>query len=207
MQTARRRERQRRPMSKAIKLFVCAFFAILIADVLPADARRLPDRSDVVQLRKGLAAFNRHDYTAAGLLLRLPAEHGDSSAQAILCFLYTHGRGVPQSYPDAADWCHRSAEQGNAQGQYMLGLLYNNGHGVPENFVQAYKWLNLAATHASGPKREFSYRIRDSVASKMSPAQIAKAQALAVEYQPVPELPDSALMAGQCAGGEKCRNP
>jgi TPR repeat protein len=194
-------------MSKAIKLFVCAFCAILIADVLPADARRLPDRPDVVQLRKGLAAFNRHDYTAAGLLLRSPAEHGDASAQAILCFLYTYGRGVPQSYPDAADWCHRSAEQGNAQGQYMLGLLYNNGHGVPENFVQAYKWLNLAAAHASGPKREFSYRIRDSVASKMSPAQIAKAQALAVEYQPVPELPDSALMAGQCAGGEKCLDP
>ena len=51
----------------------------------------------------------------------------------------------------------------------MLGLLYNNGHGVPENFVQAYKWLNLAAAHASGPKKEFSYRIRDSVATKMSP--------------------------------------
>jgi uncharacterized protein len=204
---ARRRERQRRPMTKAINLFVWSLLAILVADVLSADARRPPDALAAAQLRKGMAAFNRQDYATAGLLLRAPAEHGNSSAQAILCFLHTHGRGVPQSYPDAADWCRRSAEQGNAQGQYMLGLLYNTGHGVPENFVQAYKWLNLAAAHASGPKRDFSYRIRDSVATKISPAQIAKAQALAIAWRPIPVLRGSALMAEQCADGEKCLDP
>lgn len=191
-------------MYKAINLFVWSFLAILTALVLPADARRLPGWSDAVQLKKGLAAFNRHDYTAAGLLLRAPAEHGNSSAQAVLCFLHTHGRGVPQSYREAAHWCRRSAEQGNPQGQYMLGLLYNRGNGVRENFVQAYKWLNLAAANASGPKKEFAYRIRDSVASKMSPAQVAKAQALAVEYRPVPEPRGSAAIAGPCADRERC---
>jgi TPR repeat protein len=174
-------------MSKAIKLFVWSLVAILTAGVLPAEARRLPDRLEAVQLKKGLAAFNRQDYPAAGLLLRAPAEHGDAGAQAILCFLHSHGRGVPQSFRAAAHWCRRSAEQGNAQGQYLLGLLYNSGHGVPEDFVQAYKWLNLAAAHAAGPKREFSYRIRDSVASKMSPAQVAKAQALAIAWRPEQE--------------------
>ena len=185
---------------------VWSLLAILAAQ-LPADARRLPDRLDAVQLKKGLAAFNRHDYTAAGLLLRAPAEHGNASAQAVLCFLHTYGRGVPQSFREAAHWCHRSAEQGNAQGQYLLGLLYNNGHGVPEDFVQAYKWLNLAAAHAAGPKRDFSYRIRDSVATKMSPAQVAKAQALAIAWRPIPELRGSAWMAGQCADGERCLDP
>lgn len=169
-------------MKNKIALAVWSLLATLVA-YLPAEARRLPD----VQLRKGMAAFNRQDYTTAARLLRLPAERGDSGAQAVLCFLYTHGRGVLQNYPDAAVWCSRSAEQGNAQGQYMLGLLYNKGHGVPENFVQAYKWLNLAAAHASGAKKEFSYRIRDSVATKMSPSQVAKAQALAIEWQPAPE--------------------
>jgi hypothetical protein len=89
-------------MFKAINLFVWSFSAIVIAHVLPADARRLPDRIDAAQLKKGLAAFSRQDYTAAGLLLRAPAEHGNSNAQAVLCFLYTHGRGVPQSYSEAA---------------------------------------------------------------------------------------------------------
>jgi len=191
-------------MNKAIKLFVWLLLAILAAHV-PAEARRMPDRPDAVQLRKGLAAFNRQDYTAAGLLLRAPAEHGDPGAQAILCFLHSYGRGVPQSFREAANWCRRSAEQGNAQGQYLLGLLYNSGHGVPENFVLAYKWLNLAAAHASGPKRDFSYR--DSVATKMSPAQIAKAQALAIAWRPMPELRGSPLMAEQCAAGEHCLDP
>lgn len=192
-------------MTKAIALAVGSLLAILAAQ-FPADARRLPDRLDAAQLKKGLAAFNRHDYTAAGLLLQSPAEHGDSRAQAVLCYLHSYGRGVPQDFRAAAHWCRRSAEQGNVQGQYLLGLLYDRGHGVPEDFVQAYKWLNLAATHASGPRRVFSYRIRDSVASKMSPAQVAKAQALAIAWRPVAESQGSPLLAGQCAGGENCFN-
>jgi TPR repeat protein len=173
-------------MKKAIALMAWSWLTILAVQ-LPAEARRAPDGLAAVQLRKGMAALNRQDYTAAGMLLRLPAERGFSDAQAVLCYLYTYGRGVPQSFSEAATWCRRSAEQGHPQGQYMLGLLYDKGHGVPENFVQAYKWLNLAAARASGPKKEFSYRIRDSVATKMSPAQVAKAQALAIEWQPVPE--------------------
>jgi TPR repeat protein len=173
-------------MRKAIALIAGSLLALLLAQ-LPAEARRSPGGLSTAQLRKGMAAFNRHDYSAAGVLLRFPAEQGSSTAQAVLCYLYTYGRGVPQSFWEAANWCHRSAEQGNAQGQYMLGLLYNKGHGVPENFVQAYKWLNLAAAHASGAKKEFSYRIRDSVATKMSPHQVSKAQALSIEWLPEPE--------------------
>ena len=193
-------------MKKMIALVAWSLSAILAAQ-LPADARRLPDRLEAVQFRKGLAAFDRHDYTAAGLLLRSPAERGNASAQAILCFLHTYGRGVPQSYPAAAHWCLRSANQGNAQGQYLLGLLYNSGHGVRESYVQAYKWLNLAAAHASGPKRDFSYRIRDSVAAKMSPRQVAKAQALAIAWRPIREGRDTALMTELCASAEKCLDP
>lgn len=167
-------------------------------------AANLPAHAD--QLRDGLSAFKRHDYARAAALLRSPAENGDPRAQAVLCFMHTYGRGVPQNYREAASWCLRAANQGNSESQYMLGLLYNKGHGVPENFVEAHKWLNLAATRASGPKREFSYRIRDSVATKMSPAQLAKAQALAVAWRPVPELHGSDLMAGQCAANRKCLN-
>jgi TPR repeat protein len=193
-------------MKKGISLTFGALLGLFAAE-LPADAGRLPDRLDAAQLKRGLAAFNRQDYTAAGLLLRSPAEHGEPRAQAVLCYLHTYGRGVPQSFRAAAYWCRRSAEQGNAQGQYLLGLLYNQGHGVREDFVQAYKWLNLSAAQAAGPKREFSYRIRDAVASKMSPAQVAKAQALTLAWRPVAEQPGSALLAGQCAGGEQCLDP
>jgi TPR repeat protein len=186
-----------------IMLLFSTLLALHVAEI-SADARTSRDAQSAAELRKGMAAFHRQDYTAAGLLLRSPAERGDAGAQAILCYLHTYGRGVPQSFRAAANWCRRAAEQGNAQAQYMLGLLYNKGHGVPEDYVQAYKWLNAAAARASGPKREFSYRIRDSVATKMSPAQRAKAQALAIEWRPVPELQGSASLTGACAGDEKC---
>jgi hypothetical protein len=154
------------------------------------------------RLRDGIAAFDRRDYAAAASLLWLPAGRGDSRAQALLCFMYTYGRGVPQSAPEAAGWCDRAANQGNTEAQYMLGLLYNKGHGVPEDFIEAYKWLDLAAARASGSKQDFSYRIRDAVATKMSPAQIARAQDLAIAWRPRPELRGSALIPGQCAGHE-----
>jgi uncharacterized protein len=155
-----------------------AVTAMMLALTAPADAN---------QLRAGLAAFAHADYVKAGALLQVPAAKGNSDAQAALCFLHNYGRGVPQSYAAAAYWCHRAANQGNAAAQYMLGLLYNAGHGVPEDFVRAYKWLNLAASRASGPRRDSFYRIRDAVATKMSPAQIAKAQALAISWRPVAE--------------------
>ncbi|MBI3702330.1 MAG: sel1 repeat family protein [Rhizobiales bacterium] len=167
----------------------------MLAAALPANAG---------PLRDGLAAFKRHDYATAARLLPSPAEQGDAHAQAVLCYMHTYGRGVPQSYREAAAWCLRAANQGNAESQYMLGLLYNKGHGVPEDFIEAYKWLNLAASRASGPKREFSYRIRDNVASKMSPAQLAKAQALAVAWRPVLERHAPELTANRCATSGKC---
>lgn len=174
-------------MTNATRLAFAIFFVMLSAG-LPANAG---------QLRDGLAAFKRHDYATAARLLQSPAEQGDPSAQAMLCFMFTYGRGVPQNYREAANWCRRAAEQGGTDGQYMLGLLYNKGHGVPEDFVQAYKWLNLAASRASGPKRDFSYRIRDSVATKMSPAQITIAQTLALEWRPELELRGSRSIIGK----------
>jgi uncharacterized protein len=45
---------------------------------------------------------------------------------------------------------------------------------VPQNFVQAHKWFQLAG----------SSLYRDTLAAKMTPAQIAEAQKLAREWKP-----------------------
>lgn len=169
---------------KRVAVFVLALTCAASA-AQAADATRARVHAD--PLRAGLAAFARHDYVKAARLLHGPAEAGNARAQAVLCHLYTAGFGVPRSYADAADWCDRAANQGNVQAQYMLGLLYNKGHGVPEDYILAYKWLNLAASRAAGPKKDYSFRIRDAVATKMSPAQIEIAQELAVTWRPIPE--------------------
>ena len=170
-------------MKRVAALFVGIFLAMPVANA--ADAVRVHVRVD--RVHAGLTTFTRHDYVKAYRLLRPPAETGNAAAQGVLCFLYTEGYGVPRSWQEAAFWCERAAEQGNVQAQYMFGLLYNKGHGVPENYILAYKWLNLAASRASGPKKEYSFRMRNNNSPyKMSPGQIERAQALSLAWRPEP---------------------
>ena len=68
------------------------------------------------------------------------------------------------------------------EGPVLLHVLTQKGHGVPQDFVLAYKWLNLAAARAPTRERDHFLRLRDGVASKMSPAPIAEGQRLAMAW-------------------------
>ena len=105
-------------------------------------------------------------------------------AQALLGFMYENGLGVPQDFVPAADLYERAAEQGNAQAQALLGLMYDKGHGVKLDVILAYKWLDIAAGHAPPRDRDYYARLRDAIASKMSPGDLAKARALAFVWTP-----------------------
>jgi TPR repeat protein len=133
---------------------------------------------------RATAAYTRGDFIRAVRLLTPPALHGDARAQAFLGFLYENGYGAPQAYDAAADLYTSAAVSGNPFGQFMLGLMYDKGHGVPQDFVLAYKWLNLAAARASLRERDYFLRLRNAVASKMSPTQISEGQHLALIWAP-----------------------
>ena len=120
-------------------------------------------------------------YVAAAKVIRA-AKRGDPRAQATLGWMYANGRGVPQSYVLAAKWYQRAADQGHGGAQFELGLLHNKGQGVKQDLVLAHMWLNLSASQASGEDRDFKVRIRESVASKMTVAQMALAQQMAQEW-------------------------
>ena len=99
--------------------------------------------------------------------------------------MHIDGHGVPQDYGEAIQWYRRAADQGHAGAQVSLGLMYFDGRGVPQDFVQAHLWLNLAAArHAPGATRDTAARIRDTVAHRMTPAQLARAQELASQWLP-----------------------
>jgi uncharacterized protein len=89
------------------------------------------------------------------------------------------GLGVVQSFAVAADYCHTAAAQGDPNAQYLLGLMYDKGQGVGRDVVLSYMWLNLAAAGGSPSVRPAYARIRDAVATKMTPAQLQYGQALA----------------------------
>ncbi len=71
------------------------------------------------------------------------------------------------------------AEQGDAQAQYNLGVMYANGQGVPQDYLFAHMWGNLAASHG----HEDAVKLRDKIATKMTPDQLAEAQRLAREWK------------------------
>src|SRR5262249_5561149 len=94
---------------------------------------------------------------------------------------YYFGNGIAQDYATAANWYRKAADQGLASAQVVLGGMYFLGLGVPVDYVTAHKWINLGV--ARGAK---SVEMRDMVAKKMTPAQIAEAQKLAREWKPKP---------------------
>jgi TPR repeat protein len=161
-----------RRLRPTILLFIC----LLAAGMLR------PAHADA--LGRATAAFSRGDYINSANALAPLALRGNARAQARLGFLYENGFGVPQSYDAAADLYLRAAAQGDAFGQSRLGLIYDKGHGVPQDFVLSYKWLDLAAARATRRERDYYIRLRNAVASKMSPGQIADGQRLALIWAP-----------------------
>jgi TPR repeat protein len=119
------------------------------------------------------------DYAEAAKWFRKAAEQGNADGQFNLGFMYYQGDSVPQNYAEATKWYRKAADQGDAKAQFNLGFMYDNGQGVPQNYILAYAWSNLAA--AKGQKQ--APKLRDSVAGKMTPAQIAEAQKLSAQLQ------------------------
>jgi len=70
------------------------------------------------------------------------------------------------------------AEQGNAYTHTVLGNMCEYGQGVEQDNVLAHMWFNLAAAQGDTD----AVRLRDDVASRMTPDQIAEAQNLAREW-------------------------
>jgi TPR repeat protein len=68
-------------------------------------------------------------------------------------------------------------------------MCYDTAPGTPKDYVQAYKWFNLAAALADQMKeralRDVAMSYRNSVAAKMTAAQIAEAQKLTRAWTPM----------------------
>lgn len=166
--------RKDRLITKFAAIAVLTFALVLVAAV-PLTAASVAD---------GTHAFAKGNYRSAAKLARSSAERGNADAQALLGFMYEHGRGVPQDYILAAHWYTCAAEQGHVTAQYSLGLMYDKGHGVEQSDTLSYKWLTLATAHAPRRAREYYLRIRDAIGEKLSAAQIAEAQWLSAHFIP-----------------------
>ena len=71
------------------------------------------------------------------------------------------------------------AEQGDVKAQYNLGVMYKKGLGVTKDYAQAHMWFHLAAIRGDAN----AIKPLDRLSKLMTPAQIAKAQKLANEWE------------------------
>ena len=101
------------------------------------------------------------------------------------------------------------AERENAfkeSAQIYLGIMYLGGDGVLQDYVKAHMWFNLASSRnrpvppalssedapiweADRELREVAVKMRNLVAAKITPAQIAEAQQMAREWKIEPAFP------------------
>jgi TPR repeat protein len=135
-------------------------------------------------LEDAASAHERGDDVAAVHLLLPLAEGGDGFAQFALGFIYDTANGMPRDDAAAAKWYRKAADQGVAGAQYNLGAMYADGHGVPRDYVEAYKWLSIVADGSAAARdRDAALKMRDVVAMRMTPEQVAQAQKLAREWE------------------------
>ncbi|KQN72022.1 SPOR domain-containing protein [Sphingomonas sp. Leaf62] len=92
-------------------------------------------------VKAGVEAWARGDWTTAVGEWREPAVAGDADAQFNLGQAYKLGRGVPMNLTEAEQWYARAAQQGHRQAEENYGLiLFQNGK-RPE----AVQWLEKSA--------------------------------------------------------------
>jgi TPR repeat protein len=83
-----------------------------------------------------------------------------------------------------------AADQGDTTAQYDLGFMYFRGEGVQQNPVLALMWTDIAASRipvSDTEEHKAAVALRDNIASKMTPEQIAEAQRMAKEWKPKKE--------------------
>jgi uncharacterized protein len=108
------------------------------------------------------------------------AAQGHTEAQVNLGILLMYARGGQQDYKMAVYYLRLSANHGNDLAQRRLGQMYERGDGVQQDYVKAYMWYSLGAANGM----EAGARLRDALAKRMDPEQIAEAHKLAREWKP-----------------------
>ena len=108
-----------------IKRFLCYIAAVFISfsTALGMEtAKGIEVEENILEennIDEAKKAYNNQDYKKALKIARELAEQNDAEAQILIGVCYEYGKGVEQSYTEAAKWYTLAAEQGVADAQYM----------------------------------------------------------------------------------------
>ncbi len=102
---------------------------------------------------------------------RKAAAQGNGDALSALGDAYRTGDGVAKDNAAALAWYLKAAEQGHGAGRFNMAVMYHLGLGVAPDLARAHMWYALS--HEAGFARAAA--VRDMIAQRLSPAQLAKA--------------------------------
>ncbi len=109
---------------------------------------------------------------------------GDAEAQFDLGKNYEAGRiGLPKDFTQAEHWYRMAAEQGDPFAQASLGILLGFGKGIPKDAVQALMWYEVAISRSTGGDQQTIVEMRDNLAARMSPKDVAEARSRAQAWK------------------------
>ena len=111
-------------------------------------------------------------------------EQGNADAQLLLGAAYATALGVPQNNRVAVQWLTKAGEQGNVDAQLLLGVVYFfDAPGAKKDSTEVYIWASLAKAKLANLDAEESKQVNEIIEAltrKMTPAQLQKAQDLAL---------------------------
>jgi S1-C subfamily serine protease len=155
--------------------------------------------SDLAYVGLGLQDGKTDDAKIEFRLFTRAASLGNTEVLYFLAGMYYQGRGVERDLVQAAKFMMQGAEHGDAVAQNALAIMYENGQGVPRDYVEALKWHDIAATTGE----EAFVSMRDSLESRLSPSQVARAQQLATAFVQRSREAATASVPKQPAGPRK----
>lgn len=128
------------------------------------------------------------------------ASLGDANAMGAIASIYQEGRLTGQSESEAIAWYEMAAKTEPSLNKVhgasvnfagALGDIYYKGTEVEQDKLQAYQWYAIACADAARLNRpgDSSCASRSKVASELSPIEVAKAQALASEWERLRRYP------------------
>jgi TPR repeat protein len=122
------------------------------------------------------------------------AGRGDPNAMGAIASIYQEGRLTAQNPQEAVLWYRMAAKAvaplnrrrtESSNFAALLGDIYYKGDGVEQDKVQAYEWYDIACDDAGRLNKpdDPSCASRDGMAGELRPVEVAKAQALAAEWE------------------------
>ena len=151
----------------------------LVATVVLAPVNQIATADQKTAVRLHAAK----DYAAAYRELLPLAEAGDAIAQFFIGRMFELGHHVGQDPAVATRWVRRAADQGYGPAQLYLGAMYARGTGVPVDHGESLRWAALAAINDLAP-RDAAVRLRDSIATLVSPDQRRGLEAQIASWSP-----------------------